>query len=582
MLWLILLCYCLVASTAGGCSITNITASSVTSTSVLLRWSESEDCSGNKKNYSITASHVKYKACLDHLAFTGRETEVASNAEAKRALVSGLEPYSIYSFNIYAKVDLRVFLQSSGIDNGPEVTLKSDFKVETASAQPQVRPQSGEAVPGVQAIQFNWELPSLESTCPKQRGKFDGFYLELYGNSPWHSGLIRNETKPENVLYYYAQNLKPFTDYRLMVYVRNKNGLYNKDLPLKLTAKTRPHKPEPPKNTRASVVAGQDIHLSWQPSYPPTGDIKDYKLRFGPKQEPMVWEKEITIGNETDLCSTKQKKFVCTRLYKSEDKLEPNTTYAFQVQAFNNDVNQPSEYSEIFEATTDPLPEPPTTPKPRVEESEEPKENRHHSVSNQVIVICVLTVIFIIVLVIIIAALIYKNKMIKLKAQYEASQRQLQHDLSRSLSVIGYNESIADTTITSVTNYRLANIQNRRLPDPPAPGQVIHQDFYANNPDLIANVRDLEDLEDEHYLKPMTFAEEEEDNDYLKPTFEYPKSDTDAILNTPHQPQHSTIIPTESYVSAVTLEPPRTISPLSQDNEIRPLILSLRSSATTK
>ena len=557
MLWLTLLCYYYVASMAGGCSITDISATT-TSTTVLLRWSESEDC--DVKNYSITASHVKYKACPAHVTFKEPSIVTSNSAEATKALVSGLEPYSIYTFNI-----------SSRIDNGFLVPLKTDFQAETDSARPQVQPQKGEAVAYTQAISFSWELGSLDTTCQKQRGKFDGFYLEFYGLDPWHTGLIMNDTVPENVLVYYAQNLKPFTAYQLMVYVRNqgKDGLYNKDLPLKLKAQTRPHRPQPPKNTRASVVK-QDIHLRWQPSTPLTGQIKDYKLRFGPKTEPMVWQKDLMIiANQTDLCSTiiKKERFVCTIIHG----LKANTTYAFQVQAFNINVTQPSDFSEAFEATTDPLPQV-QTPKPQVEEEEPEEPKTIHSFSSQIIVICVLTVIVIIVLVIIIAALIYKNKMIKLKAQYEANQRQLQiHDLSRSLSVIGYNESIADTTITSVSNYRVGQIQNRRLPDPPMPSQPA-QDFYVNNPDLIANVRDIEDEDDEYYLKPVTLEEEEAaDNDYLKPTFEYPKSDTDAIL----RQQHSTIIPTESYVSAVTLEPPRTISPLSQDNEIRPLILSL-------
>ena len=572
MLWLMLLCYysAVASAIAGGCSITDVSASIVTSTTVLLRWSESEDCS--VKNYSITASHVKYKACPAHVTFKEPSIVTSNAAEATKALVSGLEPYSIYTFNI-----------SSRIDNGFLVPLKTDFQAETDSARPQVQPQSGLAVAYTQAISFSWELGRLDTTCQKQRGKFDGFYLEFYGLDPWHTGLIMNDTVPENVLVYYAQNLKPFTAYQLMVYVRNQgqgspNGdLYNKDLPLKLKAQTRPHRPQPPKNTRASVVK-QDIHLRWQPSTPLTGQIKDYKLRFGPKTVPkMVWQQELMIiANQTDLCSTiiKKERFVCTII----PQLKANTTYAFQVQAFNVNVTQPSDFSDAFEATTDPLPQV-QTPKPQtVEEPEEEEEPKTlHSFSSQVIVISVLTVIVIIVLVIIIAALIYKNKMIKLKAQYEASQRQLQiHDLSRSLSVIGYNESIADTTITSVSNYRAGHIQNRRLPDPPMPSQA--QDFYVNNPDLIANVRDIEDdEEDDHYLKPMTFEEEAVNNDYLKPTFEYPKSDTDAILRVGQQ--HSTIIPTESY--AVTLEPPRTISPLSQDNEIRPLILSLSQMRTT-
>ena len=113
MLWLMLLCYysTVASAIAGGCSITDVSASIVTSTTVLLRWSESEDCS--VKNYSITASHVKYKACPAHVTFKEPSIVTSNSAEATKALVSGLEPYSIYTFNI-----------SSRIDNGFLVPLK--------------------------------------------------------------------------------------------------------------------------------------------------------------------------------------------------------------------------------------------------------------------------------------------------------------------------------------------------------------------------------------------------------------------------------------------------------------------------
>ena len=561
MLWLILLAMALLE--ARGCEITNVSASEVTSTSLFLTWSTSDDCPVN--DYSITASHLKYKACPSYLASSAASEAVLTfKAEGKQAFVQPLEPYSIYTFNI-----------SQGIDN--EATLlKSDFQAETASTQPQVKLLKGQAEPQTQAIHFSWELaPELE-TCMKQRGDFDGFYIEIQGLENWNQNFSQNLTQPENALHYYAQNLRPFSAYQLNVYVRNRNGLYNEDLPLILKARTRPHQPLQPQETFATNV-NQDIHVRWKPAYPPTGVISGYKLKYGPKSEPQIWQKEVKVANQTDFCSKYLKNFVCAVLFN----LEANTTYVFQVQAFNEGYSQPSAFSRSFEAKTDPLPKPvTTTPKPaNLEDSTNSSNNRgrYDPISAQ-IVISVVTVILIVVLVIVIACLVYKMKMDKLKARYEASQRQLQQDLnlSRSMSVIGYNESIADTTITSVS-YRphiVPNIQNRRLPDPPSASMasVQPQDFYANNPDLIAYITpDTEEDTDDHYLKPTYDSEPEDNNEYLKPTFEYPPKNLAGNLNSEPN-RHATVIPTESYVSAVTLEPPRTISPLSQDNEIRPLI----------
>ena len=165
MLWLIL---CSLAFTASieGCEITNITASEVTSTSVILTWASS-NCP--VKDYSITASHLKYKACPAHfVASEASEAILTFKGSKSQAFVQGLEPYSIYTFNISARIDKEAKL------------LKSDFQAETASARPQVKPLRGITVPQTQAIQFSWEDIPLE-TCTQQNGKFDGFYVELWG-----------------------------------------------------------------------------------------------------------------------------------------------------------------------------------------------------------------------------------------------------------------------------------------------------------------------------------------------------------------------------------------------------------------
>ena len=84
--------------------------------------------------------------------------------------------------------------------------------------------------------------------------------------------------------------------------------------------------------------------------------VDKYKIRYGPKTEPMVWKKELEISNSTNPCAKKSQelKFVCTQVYE----LEANTTYAFQVKTFILGVSKDragSPWSQIFEATTDPV-----------------------------------------------------------------------------------------------------------------------------------------------------------------------------------------------------------------------------------
>ena len=82
--------------------------------------------------------------------------------------------------------------------------------------------------------------------------------------------------------------------------------------------------------------------------------IDKYKIRYGPKTEPMVWKKELEISNSTNPCAKKSQelKFVCTQVYE----LEAYTTYAFQVKTFILGVSKDragSPWSQVFEAKTD-------------------------------------------------------------------------------------------------------------------------------------------------------------------------------------------------------------------------------------
>ena len=103
------------------------------------------------------------------------------------------------------------------------------------------------------------------------------------------------------------------------------------------------------------IFFSKAVHLKWQPHYPPTGSISKYKVRYGPKSEPMIWKAELEMLNSSNLCSKQSKEFnfACANVHG----LKANTTYLFQVQTFNfkfnSDESQSGSWSSEFEARTD-------------------------------------------------------------------------------------------------------------------------------------------------------------------------------------------------------------------------------------
>ena len=65
----------------------------------------------------------------------------------------------------------------------------------------------------------------------------------------------------------------PYSGYSLNIYAKNVLGEYNPDLPLTLTANTKPaNKAGPPRNLKVvEINEGSQHQASWLPPYPPTG-----------------------------------------------------------------------------------------------------------------------------------------------------------------------------------------------------------------------------------------------------------------------------------------------------------------------
>ena len=154
---------------------------------------------------------------------------------ATMASFKNLEAYSTYEVIVKGTNELGVQI------------IRGSKNIETLSDHPMLAPKKGSASALTQAIHFTWEQikSSLydETTCRLQRGQSDGYYIELHGLSPWSpKGLIENKSTDYNE--YYAKGLNYFSNYSLTVYVKNKNGSYNKNMPLTIQATTNPYPPE--------------------------------------------------------------------------------------------------------------------------------------------------------------------------------------------------------------------------------------------------------------------------------------------------------------------------------------------------
>ena len=104
-------------------------------------------------------------------------------------------------------------------------TINNVFEAETNADAPEIIPSlSGQTQSYVQAIQFRWENPpKTGENCHLQNGIGDGHLVALYALDPWAKKDAKNEPIetepiPENVDSFYVHQLKPFTNYELLVF----------------------------------------------------------------------------------------------------------------------------------------------------------------------------------------------------------------------------------------------------------------------------------------------------------------------------------------------------------------------------
>jgi len=527
IVYLFLVCMFWETSTAASsCQITKI-AENTSANAVSLTWSLG-DCVSKVDYVFVEVNHTSWRACFNK---SSDRTEGAGhqvfNVSYTRIDISRLYPYSTYSAVLKAM-------------KGESVLGEGQIDFTTDSDVPDIKPKTklqGESDTYKHTIRFFWDDPSPQD-CIYQNGRKDGYWVELRGADPWVTEplIIRNQSVTGNE--FYVGDLMPYTSYKLRVYSKNVGDLINQNVYLVLQERTKPSIPSLPVNLSSSTISESSIYLSWKPAYPPTGLIQEYRVRQGAflPGSDVAWSKEISVdtGHHTACTSQSHRNegYVC---YVVND-LQPSTTYVFQVQTVNKDVDSPSDWSRSTTSeTASPILVPTEVSPSQVKEETTPTSLVHPTETgdNTALVIVLCLVVAAVILGIVSAFLVYKFKLDKLKERLR-----MEHSISLSRLESSYGPG---SISTQGTNYTVspASIQNRRLPEPP-PDQVSVQQFqYPGYLDMSTasrrNSRSARSMNNQ-------MLDSEDMDGYLKPTF--PQTD---LSSRPVADDRFSTIPTESY-----------------------------------
>ena len=281
-----------------GCEISGLKSDSESATSIQLSWTASEVCFEHIQTFDVVLEHKSYKACVGGTSDHPPDKNITTSQRSIN--VTGLEPYSVY--------EVRV---------APTGQTPTPISVSTKASSPRNTPlpSSNPPVNQVVSIQFFWEPPETNgSACQLVRGLKDGYRVELYGLDAW---VLSNQplvTAKSPINEYFFTALKPNTRYKLRIYTQNQKkqacslvnktvpcGLYNPGLAYEVEAKTKPTKPEPPTNVKATALSSTEVNLRWVPSYPPTGMIAHYTVKRGiprnlPSLQDITWTQEDIVS----------------------------------------------------------------------------------------------------------------------------------------------------------------------------------------------------------------------------------------------------------------------------------------------
>ena len=260
-----------------------------------------------------------------------------------RVSIPNLHPYSEYRITVKALPDY-ITMRSVG---RPE---EEEIDASTSEGIPNVKP-TGSIVPSTvtsTSLKLNWNVP-LSSDCEHFNANLDGFAYILKGIEPWNDDYTRHSSTTNTFETF--DNLMPFSDYILFVYVRTAAGLYNPDLSYKIPAETNSAKEAGvPRNLRVTLTRdGSQHHATWLPPYPPTGVIYKYVLRWK-FIESEVWSELEEVLPSSDLCSSLSSTSVNYATNQYEKRIcftldSPKSNVSYQVAAYNAGSSRPGSWT---------------------------------------------------------------------------------------------------------------------------------------------------------------------------------------------------------------------------------------------
>jgi len=527
--------------------------------SLRLTW-QTQECENKIKWVEVRWEHIKFLACTDGHNDTSSQG-VVDKLTLTKAVIWNLHPYSIY------KVTIKATAKDGSIIK--PLTLS----VQTGMARPETQASPNNISSSTKTtILFYWVDPE---NCEKQHGQRDRYEVMLEGVDPWDVGRKEIELGALPVdSSYLAHQLNPFSKYQLTVFNRNfdpkANQAYvNKEDPLVIQDQTNPTKPSAPENLESSSQTNSSVFLTWRLAQPPTGNLDKFLLEVGRTQEEgtVNWRPVQVEGHH--VCNFNTEASIELFCYSVTD-LEPGVSYRFRIRAWNLDVEEgPSPWSsELTQATVmgeSIIPIPSTLgPNPASEITPTP------SPSSSPLVIVIVSILAVIVFVaIVIVCLVYKLKITRLKQQMrnEEEWNQLGH-LSHSSSYLpgapqaslSTSTRLADSYLTSLEttadfgSLRSANIQTRRLPEPPT-SEPEYSEAYEVMP--VPGV--FASIIEGGAVSPLesTRIQEEEITDvegYLRPTFADRSSPIHVRSSSINNATEPSSIPAESYGELGTMK----------------------------
>ncbi|XP_068231822.1 uncharacterized protein [Palaemon carinicauda] len=289
--------------------------------SVTYKWNRPSDVEGNI-SYKYTYE-VKPIAC-------GEATENPADNYTQATEVSFPKPLP------YARVTFRIAIgNEAGFSEYEEISHETDPEVPAIKVE---KIDCGDYKSSKQCS------VTLENDCRKINGR------DLDIEAVWeyktnsardpksgniHEGSFRRENTHENYIIEFPPDVYHHTTYQLAVYVKNEAGKNESSRYLSEKIITPPVAPGKVKITR-NVRAHSSIDLGWDPapSFPPTGDIKEYVINVYKTQD----ETFIATFHTTD-----ESYFI--------RNLDPDVSYTIHVSGINEGVEEPGEAAVTVIAT---------------------------------------------------------------------------------------------------------------------------------------------------------------------------------------------------------------------------------------